>query len=462
MLFAAMIKYILVLFVFSHSCVFAQKSRPDTTRKRCITPQGNVFGKAVSLDIGAGGGMIQSEDGRLQLHFPKGALAGNTSISLQPQTNTMPAGRGTGYRLEPSGTTFNQPVKVVMRYDEADFKGTSKEMISLALQNNNGQWTNVKNVSFDTVGKTITGFIRHFSSLVVYQKASLVPKQAIVKVSEQHLFAIHMFTTVQDFDDADIWEIDYRLVLYEDGFFDTKDLPVWRVNGIKNGNAAVGTIQTANDGWATYTAPPDIPGDNPVTMSVEMEMAYVKRPVKIVLTSSVFIIDRGFHYTFVQISKHNGVFNVIDSSTCEIRILEDNKVELVNIINHTPWSDWPPRNKSGCILEYPNRHTWKGQAEIAGMRGGMYTAPSEARPVAAVMISLVPAQGNTPHTVEDCKCRGCIRHNIPPQPLPAQPTYIRFEAGKDDIEIEYMGIKAKNEINRVRNGEGFIIRVRRI
>jgi hypothetical protein len=459
MLFTAMIKYILVLFVFSCSVASAQ---PDTTRKRCITPLGTVYGKAVSLAIGPEGGMIQSEDGRLQLHFPKGALGTTTSISLQPQTNTMPAGRGTSYRLEPSGTVFNTPVKVVLRYDEADIAGVSKELVSLALQDSSGQWTNVKNVSFDTVNKTITGFIKHFSSLVVYQKASLVPKEATVKVGEQRMFVIHMFTTVQDFDHAEIWEMEYRTILYEEGFFDTKDVPLWRVNGIKNGNAIAGTIQTANDGYATYTAPAGIPKDNPVTVSVEMEMIYVKRPVKIVLTSPVYIIDKGFHYTFVQVSIHNGVINVMDSSSCEIRVLENDKIELVNIINHKPWSDWPPKNKAGCTLEYPNRHTWKGQAEIAGMRGGMYTPATENKPVASVMVALAPAVGNTPHIIEDCKCRGCTRHNIEPQPLPAQPTYIRFEAGADDIEIEYMGIKGKNEIRRIRNGEGFIIRVTRI
>lgn len=454
-------RFCILLLVFISVHATAQQRKPDTSRKRCITPQGEVFGKAVSLSIGKDGGMIQSEDGRLQLHFPKNALVGNTPISLQPQSNTMPSGVGTSYRMEPSGTVFNEPVRVVLRYNDADIKGMPRALLSLALQNSRGQWTDVKNVSFDTIAKTITGFIRHFSSLVVYQKASLVPKEATVKVGDQRMFAIHMFTPVQDFEEAEIWEIEYRHILYEEGFFDTKDLPVWRVNGVKQGNAAIGTITTSNDGYATYTAPPHIPGDNPVTVSVEMEMDYVKRPVKIILTSPVYIIDRGFHFTFVMVSNHGGVFQSIDSSSCDIRILGKDKVDLVNIINHKPWSDWPTRNKGGCELTYPTPDAWKGQAEIAGMRGGMYTPPTENNPVASVMISLVPAMGNTPHIIEDCKCRGC-RRTLPIMPLPAQPGYIKFEAGEEDIHIEYMGIKGKNEINWIKKGEGFIIRVRRI
>src|SRR4030081_2081144 len=64
---------------------------------------GTPDGKQVSKDIGATGGTIVSDDGRIELIFPPGALTSTTSISIQPTTNAAPNGTGKAYAFEPSG-----------------------------------------------------------------------------------------------------------------------------------------------------------------------------------------------------------------------------------------------------------------------------------------------------------------------------------------------------------------------
>jgi hypothetical protein len=440
------------------SCVYAQKNPADTTRKRCITAQGVPYGNIASATLGKQGGSIVSDDGNLELIFPQGALEKNTTITIQAQSSTMPASIGTSYKMEPSGTVFKQPVKVVMHYNDNELKEISKEILSLALQSSNAQWSSVKDVSFDTINKTISGFINHFSSLVVYQKAMLQPKSKTIKVNNKFRFYVTEFITVEDIDFAEIWEIDMRIAFYDVGYFDTKEPPLWSVNGRKGGDALIGTISQTNDGFSDYTAPAKVPDNNPVTVSVEMQMAYEKRPVKIVLASTVHIVEDAYRFTFIGVSNNmGGVFKMLDSSSCDV-VIEGNKVRLINIVNHKPWSDWPRSTKGGCRLEYPSADAYKGLVEISGMTQGMVVKPKTEKGTTTITASLLPAMGNTPEIIEICKER---RHS-PSMPLPAQPTYIRFETDGTDINIEYMGLKGKNEINHIKKGEGFVVKVSRL
>src|SRR5687768_1492972 len=96
-----------IFFILLCTSLFANaQQQKDSSRKLCVTPQGKTTGVIASAEIGTNGGRIASADGKLELIFPEGALEKNTSISIQPQTNTMPSGRGGGYRLEPSGKRF--------------------------------------------------------------------------------------------------------------------------------------------------------------------------------------------------------------------------------------------------------------------------------------------------------------------------------------------------------------------
>lgn len=447
----------LLLLIASSYIVHAQKTN-NAHRKLCITPKGNVFGKIASAEIGKDGGRIESADGKVELIFPQGALEKNTIISIQPESNTMPAGRGTGYRLEPSGTVFKKPVKVIMHQSDEELKNIQRPLVSLALQDHRGQWRTVSDVKLDSVNKIMTGMIKHFSSLVVYDKALLIPRDKTVKVNTTANFLIYMFETISDIEDTEIWEFEYRMVMYDMGYFETKDPPLWRVNGKKNGDAVHGTV-APGIGEAVYTAPAQVPQSNPVTITVEMEMQWIKHPWKVVLPSEIYIVDGGYRFTFIGISQGpGGVFQMIDSSSCQIVIEKDN-ARLEHIVNYVPWSDWPQKTKSGCSLTYTNKEGYKGLVEITGISSASVGAASETNPFTYVNISLLPAMGNTPGMIE--KCPKSPARESPSFPLPAQPKYIKFQTDGTDIYIEYMGMKGKNELKYLKNGEGFTIRIKR-
>jgi hypothetical protein len=56
--------------------------------------------------IGAAVGVVTSADGLATVTIPSGALAGDTHIGIQPDTNTAAGGRGVAYRLTPDGQRF--------------------------------------------------------------------------------------------------------------------------------------------------------------------------------------------------------------------------------------------------------------------------------------------------------------------------------------------------------------------
>ena len=57
-----------------------------------VEPAGTTTSDPVSQVIGSGGGSISSTDGNIELIVPAGALDSNTTITMQPITNTCPGG----------------------------------------------------------------------------------------------------------------------------------------------------------------------------------------------------------------------------------------------------------------------------------------------------------------------------------------------------------------------------------
>src|SRR5262245_2967377 len=76
------------------------------------TEIGGPDGTPVSAEIGPAGGRIKSDDGRIELIFPAGALPQTLTITIQPTTNPMPNGTGKAYQFGPSRTHFNKPVQL--------------------------------------------------------------------------------------------------------------------------------------------------------------------------------------------------------------------------------------------------------------------------------------------------------------------------------------------------------------
>ena len=135
---------------------------PD--RPAAVTPVGTPIGNPDTKTIGTTGGSIKSTDGRIELIFPAGALTANTTISIQPVTNTCPGGIGISYHLMPDGATFSKPVNLIYHYSKEEVNGTLPYLLYIAYQDNAMQWkADFKKRNVDTAAKTVTLGITHFS-----------------------------------------------------------------------------------------------------------------------------------------------------------------------------------------------------------------------------------------------------------------------------------------------------------
>jgi hypothetical protein len=110
-----------------HAQIDSTNVLADTSQIKFIEPSdstgfGTPDGTLVSKQIGPAGGKIVSDDGRIELIFPPGAVTESTSISIQPTTNPAPNGAGKAYQFEPSGIQFKKPVQIIFHYsdDEAE------------------------------------------------------------------------------------------------------------------------------------------------------------------------------------------------------------------------------------------------------------------------------------------------------------------------------------------------------
>ena len=228
------------------------------------TAIGQPDGEKNSTIIYKEGGRLISADKKIELVFPEGAFAIQTAVSIQPITNTSADGVGKSYDLEPSGARFQTPVKLIFHYTDKDMEDGSPELMGIATQNEKGVWYELKDMKLDTVLKTITGNIKHFSIWALNWSFSLKPDKKRVKVSK----AVDILAMPVPLDDRDIGE---KLEVHRGIFGPAADLnPTgWYANVVLNGDSENGTFPGSDSypllTWrVTYQAPARVPSKNPV------------------------------------------------------------------------------------------------------------------------------------------------------------------------------------------------------
>jgi hypothetical protein len=109
-----------------------------------------------SATIGPAGGAVRSDDGKLTLKIPAGALASPTAISLAPVTGLAePAGSGAPYQILPTGLAFSRPALLVQSYTAEDLIGVAGDSLSLAVWNGS-TWYGLTGGAIDPSRRTLT------------------------------------------------------------------------------------------------------------------------------------------------------------------------------------------------------------------------------------------------------------------------------------------------------------------
>ena len=135
----------------------------DDSIPAAISGIGTPTGTPVSKNIGSSGGSLLSADGRIELVIPSGALSANTNITIQPVTNNCPGGLGIAYDLLPNGTKFAVPATFIFHYGDADVNGTDPYLFFEAVQDSLQQWDADVYRDVDTIAKTVSFDLNHFS-----------------------------------------------------------------------------------------------------------------------------------------------------------------------------------------------------------------------------------------------------------------------------------------------------------
>jgi hypothetical protein len=229
-----------------------------------VTLVGSPTGNAVTAVIGTAGGSVTSADGKVKITLPAGALAGDTTVGIQPISNMAPGGLGDAYRLTPEGTQFAAPATLSFALSTEDLNGTTLSQANIASQNASGQWQ-VSPVSRDVNSRTLTVSSSHFSDWSRVSGLQLRPPSATLPIGKSTTLHIRVCYLVDEGDDLFSLLADCQDDL--SGPLPPNSPLNWQVNGTLGGSDAVGTL-SADGIQAVYTAPGQPPAANPVAVSV--------------------------------------------------------------------------------------------------------------------------------------------------------------------------------------------------
>jgi hypothetical protein len=293
-------KILIVTLLLISLAVSAQNEvAEDTIARPAITEAGKAEGTRKEMKIGKDGGSIISSDGKIALIIPEGAISKKTNFSIQPITNMVPNGNGQAYRLEPSGIQFQKPVQLIFYYTPEESADSAQLLMGIAMQDNTGQWFSLKKFVLDTIAKTMTGNITHFSDWSKFDRIKIDPSYGRLKVKKSMNLSINIISD----DSGD--ELSALSPIKKSG------IPwkaVWMANEIVNGNATEGKIAVTYRTAIRYTAPNSLPPKNPVAVTAELTgIAYRLNGVtfeKLRLVSNILIYDNAYEVTLI--SKLNG------------------------------------------------------------------------------------------------------------------------------------------------------------
>jgi hypothetical protein len=439
----------------------AQTSIPiKIVRLDSVTAFGKPDGQQVTREIDDDGGTIVSDDGKLELIFPKGALSKKKKITIQPVTNLAANGRGKTYNMEPSGLQFNKPVQIIFHYSDNEMQGTLAELKGIAMQDDKGKWSALQNIILDSINKTITSEIFHFSSYSSFDKMVLKPASARVKVEKTAEMVIQFADSPAEESDAARKNEDYLPPLPP-----TIPSPEWSVNGARNGSRNFGWITNSvgAPGSATFNAPANVPDDNPVAVSVHLKGLKFKFGKKVFddlqLVSRLLIYDRAYRIKMAvwMDNSEDGQCTMRVEDRGEFTVVMDgNHTRIKEVLNENMRLTFNPCPK--CTPTWVNQPVCRGPIDVIGTkRLEVLPASLPNQPFAHLRIFL--QHGNSP--MPDIRTPCPMRQLTSLLPQPILPPLIEFDANNEDEQTITLSELTHGGFKNAKR-QGMIINIKRI
>lgn len=290
---------------------------PDFSHLRpVVTERGASMGARRTAQIGPAGGELRSEDGRLTVSVPAGALNSTVTVGVEPISNRAPLGLGRGYRLTPEGVNFAKPVKLTFSYDNVVLTGSAAEFLWITSQKPDGTWEGHLDSEVDVASRTLSTETTHFSDWVIGKMfdLALAPSSARVKTGKSVDIMVTGFLSNDNLmddvlvpltpvnqssmSDGDLVPLDDagRIMLRLDKF-EKLSFKEWRLDGAKApvSSNSKGKLD-ARGIKATYTAPGKKPSPDNVAVTVTVEAKHKNgQTPTISITTPITITDREYY-----------------------------------------------------------------------------------------------------------------------------------------------------------------------
>lgn len=275
------------------------------------TEVGKPAGPLATKTVGPAGGTLASADGKLTLTVPAGALSAETSLTVEPVENTAPNGVGKGYHFGPEGTRFAKPATWTYHYDRGEVNGIGE--VAIAVQQPDRSWVLTRGATLNTTSRTITTQIRHFSWWSVITQFRLTPETDTMLVNSKRMFEVQFIDYKGGFPRFEANAEDLLAPLVRIESVDPSRIKSVSLNGRKSGGDAGSVKVWPGVGRAQieYSAPDEQPEQNPVALSVELQL-----PGKgqFMLVSNIFIKPPiTFQVEGREFKKMYGVASIINS-----------------------------------------------------------------------------------------------------------------------------------------------------
>lgn len=443
--------FVFIFLVCSITVAAQLKNSSGTASEPVMTEIGKLSGAKSEKMIGKEGGNIFSADGKVELKIPAGALAKNTVVSIQPIVNMAPNGKDKAYRLEPSGIKFQQPVQLSFHYTTEKGNEDAPFLKGIAMQGENHQWYYLKKTVLDTLAKTISGNIDHFSDWSTFESLQIQPASSRLKVNKTLELGVHHIGPSQGSDDLELSALDDGLLvpLHKEKYM---SIEKWTVNGITNGNSSVGTTRVVSNMEVTYKAPSAVPDKNPVAIVAhlkDLDFSFNgKKFNDLRLYANVLIYDNAYEVKMFALMKGGTAASWAGEVTYKdegsfIVSFDKGKAEVIDVVNN------PETLLTNCNMTVYNPETCTGILHITGIKAKrVIPAQPPGNAYATIEILFIP--GQTEHIKFDLDCppppgskgRGQTKGKAIPQSylldvrIPALPVAIKFLA-KPEEQIIY-------------------------
>lgn len=111
--------------------------------------------------VGPRGGVVFSDDGRVTLEIPEGALADDVEITIERCDDGPEDAVGPAYEIHPLGTTFTAPATLV--YDLSEDMDVPMDELTVVTHSRDG-WTELADLDTDDEDQVIYASVLYLST----------------------------------------------------------------------------------------------------------------------------------------------------------------------------------------------------------------------------------------------------------------------------------------------------------